>query len=195
MSLEAKMCRFHHSLRGSGVLFLSILIAFSLAITVSLPMRVSAQITTSTPDPEVVENHRQAIIQLQDEAITPGDFDLLAELTASDYVQHNPMGDFNREQAVALLEGLHSAFSDFTIIRRQLVAEGDLVATHITISGVFDHELASANGAIPPTGKPIKLDIINMFRFDQDGKIAEEWAQFDNLGFLTQLGVMPTPTQ
>jgi len=27
------------------------------------------------------------------------------------------------------------------------------------------------------------------FRYDEDGRLAEEWAQFDNLGFLRQLGV------
>lgn len=29
-----------------------------------------------------------------------------------------------------------------------------------------------------------------IFRFDEEGKIVEEWAQFDNLGFLTKMGAM-----
>jgi hypothetical protein len=38
------------------------------------------------------------------------------------------------------------------------------------------------------------LDLINnIWRFNENGKVAVEWAQFDNLGFLIQLGVMSAP--
>ncbi len=183
------------SVLHSNPILLASLVVPIVVSTLAIPPFANAQEATPNSEPGNMEANKQAIYRLQDEAITPGNFDLMHELVSADYVQHNPMGDFNADQATALLSGLHSAFSDFKITRAQAVAEGDFVSTRITISGIFDHELASAGGAVPPTGKPIALNIINMFRFDQDGKIAEEWAQFDNLGFLTQLGVMPAPAQ
>ncbi|WP_308013481.1 ester cyclase [Streptomyces beigongshangae] len=44
-------------------------------------------------------------------------------------------------------------------------------------------------GAIAPNGQPMRLELINHFRFDENGRLAEEWVQYDNLGFLRQLGV------
>jgi len=46
---------------------------------------------------------------------------------------------------------------------------------------------------IPPTGKEIALSGTDIYRF-VDGKIAEEWAQPDLFGLLSQLGVIPAPT-
>ena len=35
--------------------------------------------------------------------------------------------------------------------------------------------------------------MINMFRYDEDDKLAEEWVQYDNLEWMRQLGVTLTP--
>ena len=59
------------------------------------------------------------------------------------------------------------------------------------MTGIFEQEFAAPTGLILPNGQPITLTIINIFRFREDGLIVEEWAQFDNLGFLTQLGALP----
>jgi len=32
------------------------------------------------------------------------------------------------------------------------------------------------------------MDLINIFRFDEDGRLTEEWVRTDNRSFLRQLG-------
>ena len=53
-------------------------------------------------------------------------------------------------------------------------------------SAVHKGELAS----IPATGKTITIRMFTMLRLAQ-GKIAEEWEIFDELGVMQQLGAIP----
>ena len=45
---------------------------------------------------------------------------------------------------------------------------------------------------IPPTGKPISLSGITIYKFKGD-KISEVWEQLDMLGMWTQLGIIKLP--
>ena len=49
---------------------------------------------------------------------------------------------------------------------------------------------AELNG-IPATGSTVRADAITIHRMD-GGKIAESWEVWDTLGFLRQIGVVPT---
>ena len=44
---------------------------------------------------------------------------------------------------------------------------------------------------IPATGKQVTTSGISILRV-ANGKIAEQWDSFDNLGMLQQIGVIPT---
>ena len=71
-----------------------------------------------------------------------------------------------------------------------MIAEGDKVAVRFTLRGTHGGDLMG----IPPTGKPVAVTGIDINRI-ADGKIAERWANFDALGLMQQLGVIPTPEQ
>jgi predicted ester cyclase len=45
---------------------------------------------------------------------------------------------------------------------------------------------------IPPTGKPVRVTAILIARL-VNGKFVEGWLNYDGLGMLQQLGVIPTP--
>lgn len=45
---------------------------------------------------------------------------------------------------------------------------------------------------VPPTGKPVDVSAIAMMRF-VDGKVVQLTAQFDQVGMMQQLGLIPTP--
>jgi predicted ester cyclase len=47
---------------------------------------------------------------------------------------------------------------------------------------------------IPPTGRSTRGSGIDIFRI-VEGKLVELWQEADNLGFLHQLGVIPTAEQ
>jgi predicted ester cyclase len=59
-----------------------------------------------------------------------------------------------------------------------------------------DYVTATSTGdflGVQPTGKPVEWTEIHFFRI-VDGRIAEHWANFDQLGILTQLGAIPAPS-
>ncbi len=70
-----------------------------------------------------------------------------------------------------------------------LIAEGDLVSERFTARGTHRGEIMG----VPPTGREVVLAGINIFRV-QDGKLVERWGRTDDLGFLQQLGMVPTPS-
>ena len=71
------------------------------------------------------------------------------------------------------------------VIDEQL-AEGDLVASRWTGRGTHQGELMG----IPPTGKQVTVSGITISRV-KNGKVVEEWSNWDTLGMLQQLGVVP----
>jgi hypothetical protein len=133
------------------------------------------------------------LLRISDEGLTAGNFDLLDSFISEDYVVHSPFGDLNREAVKSFFGSLRAALSQFKVVRAQIVIQGEVAATRSVVTGIFDREFQSPTGVVSPNKQLIELQIVNIFRFREDGVIVEEWAQFDNLGFLTQLGVNLAP--
>jgi predicted ester cyclase len=77
-----------------------------------------------------------------------------------------------------------------------VVAEGDLVMMHVTMSGRhtgtfvgYDADARPAQ-AFPPTGKRFATTQTHWFRI-ADGQVIEHWANRDDLGTAMQLGWAP----
>src|SRR5918992_3230526 len=84
---------------------------------------------------------------------------------------------------------LRAAFDDLTISRGIMVVEGDYVACQTTITGTFVREFTrSPVGPLPPNGSRVVFELMNIFRYDEQGRLAEEWVQADNRSRLRQLG-------
>lgn len=83
-----------------------------------------------------------------------------------------------------------TAFPDLYGTIEDLIAEGDKVVTRITYRGTHQGEFMG----IPPTGRPVTMTFTGINRI-AGGKIAEGWVNFDALGMMQQLGVIPTPGQ
>ena len=126
---------------------------------------------------------------LEDSWQDPGVFD---ELVSSDYVGYDPAipepirgpqgAKDNLKQYSDAFEGAHITVKD-------QIAEGDAVATRWEGRGRHTGELMG----IPPTGKEIVVEGHNFTRL-QDGKIIEEWSNWDTLGMLQQIGAIPSAT-
>ena len=67
------------------------------------------------------------------------------------------------------------------------MAEGDKVVTRIRVTGTHEADLPG----IPKTGNKLETTATVTHRIE-DGKLAEKWSNKDELGFLQQLGVIPT---
>ena len=117
-----------------------------------------------------------------------GNLGVIDELVASDYVVHDPAQPESHgpEGVREFVRTYLAAFPDGRITVDDQLAEGDLVATRWTGRGTQNGELMG----IPPTGKQVTVSGITISRL-KDGKIVEEWSNWDTLGMLRQLGVVP----
>ncbi len=79
-----------------------------------------------------------------------------------------------------------TAFPDLHFTIEEMIAEGDTVATRWTSRGTHKGELSG----IPATGKSTTSSGITITRI-AGGKSIETWTNFDLLGLLQQLGVIP----
>jgi predicted ester cyclase len=103
---------------------------------------------------------------------------------------HGPDG-FESDYAglTAYFESIRAAFDDRSIRRGIIVAEGDHLACQTWIQGTFVREFSqSPVGPLSPNGQRVVFDLINIFRFDDRGRLIEEWVRLDNRSLLRQLG-------
>ncbi len=87
-----------------------------------------------------------------------------------------------------LVTALHTAFPDVCYTIQEMIAEGDKVVTTWNVTGTHMGEWLG----IKPAGKTLSSSGVSISRIS-DGKIAEEFAQFDALGQLQQLSPTPSP--
>jgi predicted ester cyclase len=126
---------------------------------------------------------------VREEAMCKGKLDKLDGLYTGDYVYHGiPMlGELRGPTAFKnLASGFIDAVSEFQETVEDQIAEGDKVATRISGRGLHTGEVMGAAA----TGKKLTWSALVLSRF-VDGKIAEEWVEFDGLSFLQQLGLIP----
>lgn len=103
---------------------------------------------------------------------------------------HGP-GGFEADYAglTEYFRSLRAAFDDRTIRRGIIVAEGQYIACQSWIEGTFVRPFTqSPAGRLEPTGARVLMDLINIFRLDAEGRLAEEYVRTDNRSFLRQLG-------
>jgi predicted ester cyclase len=109
---------------------------------------------------------------------------------APSFAFHGPDGaELDYQGLKAYFASLRAAFDDLTISRGIMVVEGDYVACQTTITGTFVREFKhSPVGPLAPNGSRVVFELINIFRYDDHGRLAEEWVQTDNRNRLRQLG-------
>jgi len=108
---------------------------------------------------------------------------------------HDPDG-FEADYAglISYFKSIRAAFDDRSIRRGIVVAEGNCIACQTWIEGRFVREFAqSSAGAVPPNGQHVVWDLLNIFRFDDQGRLVEEWVRTDYRSFLRQLGAQGRP--
>jgi steroid delta-isomerase-like uncharacterized protein len=118
-----------------------------------------------------------------------GNLALVDELYTADYMIHDPSTpDFPGGQAAfkQFVANLQTGYPDIHVTIEDMMAEGDKVVWRWRITGTHTGELMG----IPPTGKSIKISGIVISRF-ANGKWAEDYVNWDTLGMLQQIGVVP----
>ncbi len=117
-----------------------------------------------------------------------GNLAVVDELMSADYNGHDPMMPAGSEGFKQYVLMYRSAFPDVHLTIEDQIAEGDTVVSRWTARGTHKGELMG----IPPTGKQVTVTGMNIERV-ANGKLVEGWSNYDTLGMLQQLGVVPAP--
>ncbi len=127
-----------------------------------------------------------------EEVWNKGNLAVVDELNDANVVTHNPPGPPLRgtEAFKQFVLMYRRAFPDMQLTIEDQIAEGDKVVTRWTARGTHQGELMG----IPPTGKQATVTGITVGRV-VNGKFVESWSNFDALGLMQQLGVVPAPGQ
>jgi hypothetical protein len=84
---------------------------------------------------------------------------------------------------------IRAAFDERSIRRGVIVVEGNYIACQTWIEGRFVRDFTqSPAGPLPPSGQRVVWDLSNIFRFDDQGRLVEEWVRTDYRSFPRQLG-------
>ena len=136
------------------------------------------------------EENKALIRRFFEEVWNEQNLDAIDELVAADQVDHSlPPGlPPGREGAKAFVGMYLSAFPDTRMTIEDIVAEGDRVVTRWSATGTHTGELMG----IPATGKQVTVTGLDINRYS-GGKSVEHWGQFDQMGMMQQLGVVPAP--
>ena len=136
------------------------------------------------------ELNKQIVRRFVDEYQTGASEGAFAELLDPDVVDHSrppgiaPGAEGVRQQ----FDGFRAAFPDFRATILDQVAEGDKVVTRKVFHGTHEGDL----WGIPATGREVEILVIDIVGI-RDGRIAEHWGLFDQVGLMQQLGALPEP--
>ena len=122
------------------------------------------------------------------------DIDGFAEVLADNVVFKAPGGVHGegKEACAAFFGSWFAAFPDARVEVQAVHFIDDVAVEEGTFSGTQNGVLRGPAGDIPPTGRSVEVDYIQVLRF-RDGKHILFNLMFDRLMMLEQLGLVPTP--
>jgi steroid delta-isomerase-like uncharacterized protein len=134
---------------------------------------------------------KERMKQFYEQVINAHNPDMVDSFCTADFVDHNPdMGHSGKglDDLKASFKEFFAAFPDVHMTSDLMIAEGDHVASHITMTGTN----SGAMGNMPATNKSVNIEGIDIIAI-KDGKATERWGFFDNMKMMTQMGMMPPP--
>jgi predicted ester cyclase len=138
------------------------------------------------------ETNKETIRRFVEE-VSKGNLDVLDDIVAPDFKDHQPLPPglpSGLAGLKAFLAAQLTAFRDLKVTIDDITADGDKVWDRLTVRATNTGPFMG----LPPTGKRVTFEIFDIQRF-AGGKIVEHWGVADNLGMMQQLGVVPSPGQ
>jgi steroid delta-isomerase-like uncharacterized protein len=133
----------------------------------------------------------ELIRRFYDETIGNGNLDLIDELTADEFVDHEegfPGQPEGKEGIKFFVTAMRDAFPDIKATVGEMLEDGDLASARVTLRGTHKGEFMG----VPASDKSVEVETIDIIRV-ADGKCAEHWGVTDNMSLMQQIGAVPTP--
>ena len=137
----------------------------------------------------MLEENKAIVRRSIEELWTEGKLSLADELFSENYSHHDPStpnfgrGPEGEKKRVVLYR---TAFPDLQIAIEDIMAEGDRVTCRWSSTGTHQGPLS----VIAPSGKRVTVSGMTL-NIIAGAKIVEGWVNWDTLGLLQQLGVVP----
>src|SRR5262249_11988617 len=123
------------------------------------------------------------------------DIEGFAGVLADDVIYSAPGGMTGHGKAACaqFYAGWFQAFPDAHVRVHDVHITGNVAVEEGTFTGTHHGILHAPAGDIPPTGRPVAVEYIQVLRF-RDGKHLSFNLMFDRLVMLEQLGLLPAAT-
>jgi len=135
------------------------------------------------------ELNKNVVRRLFEEVWNKGNLPVADELIATTYEHHDAStpevgrGPESEKKRATLYR---TAFPDLRLMIEDIVAERETVVARWSCQGTHSGDL----GGVAPTGKQFNISGVTIARF-AGGKMVEGWVNWDALGLMQQLGVVP----
>jgi steroid delta-isomerase-like uncharacterized protein len=139
------------------------------------------------------ELNKKVVRRLFEEVWNKGNLPLADELFTPNYAHHDSStldvgrGPESEKKRATLYR---TAFPDIRFSIEDIIAEGETVMVRWSCRGTHRGDLSG----VAPTGKQFNISGVSIARF-ANGKMAEGWVNWDALGLMQQLGVVPETAQ
>ena len=153
------------------------------------PTSAARQAACATPCDRSRTERNKALMYKFEQMINTCDETLGRELVATDAPFYTPASEkplYGGAGYLSVVRWMRSGFSDVQWHLETMVAEGNVVAVHWTLTGTHDGEFLG----IPPTGKKISCSIMNFYTFNDEGKIVSDLAAEGMIGILRGIGAV-----
>jgi steroid delta-isomerase-like uncharacterized protein len=135
------------------------------------------------------EANKNVVRRLFEEVWNKNNLPVADEVFASSYTHHDTStpdvgrGPESEKKRASLYR---TAFPDLRLTIEDIIAEGETVTARWSCRGTHKGDLSG----ITPTGRQFTISGISIARF-ANGKMVEGWINWDALGLMQQLGVVP----
>jgi steroid delta-isomerase-like uncharacterized protein len=137
------------------------------------------------------EDNKAIVRRIFEEVWNRGNLAVVDELVAPNFVFHDPSTTLHGPEGIKKYVMMYlKAYPDTHFTIEDQIAEGERVVTRWTVTATHKGELQG----IPPTGKQVRVTGIVISHVAK-GKVVEDWINWDALGMMQQLGVIPAPGQ
>jgi predicted SnoaL-like aldol condensation-catalyzing enzyme len=133
-----------------------------------------------------LEDNKNLVLQFTRSVFDEGKIEDASRYLAPDFFNHvtGLPGVDHYERTIRAARALLSAPN----VVDRVLAEDDMVALFLTVSGAHNHDFVLQGKRYPPTGRAFSTQHVHLFRL-RENAIVEHWAIRDDLSMLTQLGI------
>jgi steroid delta-isomerase-like uncharacterized protein len=134
------------------------------------------------------EQNKASDRRFVEEVWSRGNMAAVDEVLTDNYILHDPTSTIHGPEGFKQFVSMfRTAFPDLQMTIEDQITEEDKLVRRFKVRATHKGEFQG----IPPTGKQVTVTGILISRY-VNGKLAEDWSNFDALGMLQQLGVIPT---